>query len=218
MKINKKKIKGMTLLELMMVLLVIAVITIGIYELFSNAKKNYVINTDFDNISTVMDRIIEAEGGSLQPGGGSCTQGCGFNDFTTSLGTNSYNDNIWSIGLLPQDMANKDANLVTNTVKGPIYFFNSIGTDGNGNSYPILIVSSAGYDASACSGLVQKFKDKYYQGGYGTIAINGTQYLTGGVGGNSSAISTTAGIVTACNSAATPITLQFWYKRMLAAS
>lgn len=205
MNIIKKNKKGFTLLELLAVLIVMAMISIGIYELYSHAKQNYTVSSDFDNISGIMDKIIDAEGGSLQPGGSTCGQGCGFNDFTTSLGSSSYLTAIFNSGLVPPDMT--DGSKITNSIKGPVYFYNTTGTDVNSNSYPILVASSGGYDNNTCIGLVQRFKDKYYQSGKGYISINGTNYLTSSL--------TTASIVSDCGNATAPITLQVWYNRIL---
>jgi prepilin-type N-terminal cleavage/methylation domain-containing protein len=206
MKIIKKNKKGFTLLELLAVLIVIAMISIGVYELYSHAKENYIISSDFDNISGIMDKIIDAEGGSLQPGGSSCAQGCGFNDFATSLGSSSYQTNMFSNGLVPSDMTDGKT-IITNSLKSPIYFYSSTGTDTNGNTYPSLIASSSGYDATTCIGLVQRFKDKYYQAGKGSISINGTAIPTANL--------TTATILSSCSNATAPITIQVWYNRIL---
>src|SRR5579875_2581729 len=141
-KITRKKQKGFTLLELLAVLIVVAIISVGIYELYNNAKKNYIVSSDFDNISSIMDKIIKAEGGSMQPSQCTSTQGCGFNDFTNSLNSNGYNSAIFNSCLVPPDMT--DGSKITNSLKDPVYFYNSTGTDKQGNTYPSLIASSTG--------------------------------------------------------------------------
>lgn len=216
MKIIKKQNKGFTLLELLAVLIVMAIIAVGIYELYNNAKKNYIVSSDFDNISGIMDKIIDAEGGSLQPGTGACSAGCGFNDFGASLGSSSYNPNIFNPGLVPSDMT--DGKVINNSLKSPVYFYASTGTDLQGNTYPILIGSTSGYDSKTCIDLVQKFKDKYYQNGSGLIFINGTKYTTLNLTTSASTPNGSAAIITACGTATAPITIQVWYNRTLSNS